>query len=81
MVSQLCRNMVHCYQTGLRNWEPVLRERLYDRYDLEGGAEYAEGWMQEGYTTDLISGFDLDNFREWCEKKLKQSSYRKPRLA
>ena len=43
----------------------------YGEYDLEVGLDYCNGYLQEGYTVDLIGGFDLQDFHEWCERRLK----------
>ena len=42
----------------------------FNDYDLEYGISYAEDWLQEGITYDLIGGFDMHEFAEWCKAEL-----------
>ena len=75
----LCRNMVNDFMFGWGDVEPTTGETLYVEYDLEFGADYARGYMAEGETHDLISGFDLLEFRKWCELKLRLTALLPPR--
>ncbi len=69
----LCRNMVNDFMFAWGDREPVTGEPLYDKRDLAFGAQYARGYAAEGETHDLISGFELIPFAEWCERKLTAS--------
>lgn len=42
----------------------------FDEYDLNYGIDYATGYLQEGYTFDVIGQFDMDDFLAWCEREL-----------
>ena len=42
----------------------------YSDSDLDFAIDYAHGYLEDGYTTDLIGGFDLSAFAEWCECQL-----------
>ena len=59
----LCRLMVMAYEGN--NPEHI----GYDDYDLKFGIGYATGYIEEGHTYDLIDGFDLKDFANWCRKK------------
>jgi hypothetical protein len=45
--------------------------QLYSERDLEFGLDYARGYIDEGETHDLIGGFELAAFRDWCEIQLR----------
>ena len=74
----LCSLMQSDFKYGTGQYDDR-GEALYTDYDLRFGVSYAEGWMEEGETRDLIGGFDLAAFRDWCKAKLAASSTSKER--
>jgi hypothetical protein len=44
----------------------------YDRTDLDEGAAYAQGLLDDGFVTEPFYGFDLIVFRAWCSAKLRE---------
>lgn len=44
----------------------------FDSYDLVYGIRYAENWLAEGLTHDLIGDFNLAEFKAWCENELEK---------
>ena len=46
----------------------------FDEYDLRFGIDYADGYIEAGYATDLIGGFDLADFAKWCKKQLETTN-------
>jgi adenosine deaminase len=57
------------YKTG--NLEPILKEKLYDRYDLEKGIDYCKWLIESRYKKEPFYKFNLKDFIIWANKKLK----------
>ena len=73
----LCRLMKDDFKYGTGRHDERGAE-LYSDYDLAFGVAYAQGYIDEGETHDLIGGFDLAAFREWCAKSLRPTTETKP---
>ena len=65
----LCYLMQSDFKHGTGRYDDRGAE-LYSLYDLDFGYHYASGWLEAGETSDLIGGFDLAEFRDWCALKL-----------
>ena len=61
----LCYLMQSDFKHGTGRYDDLGAE-LYSVRDLQFGAAYAQGYIDEGETTDLIGGFNLAAFRDWC---------------
>lgn len=66
----LCRLLVLDATRGTGRFDEG--NELYDRGDVDFGIDYAMDRLAAGYTTDPIDGFDLKNFKKFCETKLKE---------
>ena len=66
----LCRIMQDDFKFGYGRFDEVTGAELYEDGDLAFGIQYAEDWLREGRTQDLIGDFDLAAFRQWCEEQL-----------
>lgn len=65
----LCRVMQLDFMHGWGRYDDRGVE-LYSDRDLAFGADYAQGYIDEGETHDLIGGFELVAFRDWCRQQL-----------
>ncbi len=65
----LCYLMQSDFKHGTGRYDERGTE-LYSDRDLQFGADYAQGYLDEGETRDLIGGFDLAAFRDWCLRSL-----------
>ena len=61
----LCRLMQWDFMEGTGRYDEDGAE-LYSVRDLEYGAQYASDYLAEGITKEPMMGFDLEQFREWC---------------
>lgn len=65
----LCRVMVMDFTDEIGRFDDH-DNFLYGNYDLWYGIEYARDFLNEGYVVDPIGGFDLFEFKEWCQRQL-----------
>lgn len=69
----LCSVMQSDFKHGTGRYDERGAE-LYSERDLRFGYDYASGYLEEGETVDLIGGFDLRAFRDWCAAKLREGA-------
>jgi len=74
----LCGLMQMDFKYGTGRYDEKTGAELYSDYDLRYGIEYAEGWMSDGETRDLIGQFDLAEFAAWCKEQLQMVAQAKP---
>lgn len=72
----LCGLMQMDFKFGTGRREPDTGQELYSDRDLQFGVDYCTGWLAEGETRDLIGGFDLVAFRDWCLLQLHAGGHR-----
>ena len=65
----LCRLMQMDFKGELEGISP---EDAYSIENLLFGIRYCDGWMSEGKTQDCIGNFNLQDFKDWCVKKLRE---------
>ena len=63
----ICQCMIQDFMYGWKN-------KLYDKFDLEVGLQYAEDLLSEGITKEPFHHYDLSKFKIWCKKKLEELS-------
>jgi hypothetical protein len=67
----VCRLMIYDFMYKTGNREPVLKVKLYGRYDLEKGIDYCRWLIEMRYKREPFYKFDLKDFISWATKKIK----------
>ncbi len=68
----LCWLMQSDFLYGTGSVEPVTKESLYTKYDLEYGWHFANDYLREGVRRAPLYGYSLWRFRAWCQRRLRQ---------